>query len=184
MSLNRPSFPHSVVELLRPINAELLARLNSDAQPAGLWRIGESQFQLSRPGALQVIWSMVGGPISRAAQYHGPDEPAKVVGLRRCTLRAEIRTLDARTQGFTDSDIMLAEEVLRALILVWDHQRPADYDTPESPDQEEIWDGFNEEPGQRQILLRYQVTPQLEVHDDPWQFKTIEELEAHGEISQ
>lgn len=184
MSINRPPFPHTTVELLKRINKELLARLNSDPQSAGVWSIGKTQFQLSRPGALQVIWSIIGGPLSRGAQYQGPDEPAKVVALRRCTLQAEIRTIDARTQGFTDEDVMLAEEVLRALVLTWDHQRPADFDSPESPEQEEIWDGFTEDPGQRQIILRYRVTPQLEVHDDPWQFKTITELEAHGEISQ
>lgn len=184
MSLNRPPFPHTTVELLKRINEELIARLNSDPQPNGLWSIGKTQFQLSRPGALQVIWSLIGGPISRAAQYQGQDEPAKVVGLRRCTLQAEIRTIAPQSQGFTDDDMMLAEEVLRALVIAWDAQRPADFDTPDSSEQEEIWDGFNEDPGQRSILCRFRVTPQLEVHADLWLFKTIDSIDDHGAISQ
>lgn len=182
MSINRPSWPHSTVELLEQISNELAMRLNSDPQPAGLWRVEfvTGQFALSRPGALRVIFSIVGGRIMRGAQYHGNEQPAKCVASRVCTIRAEIRTIDARSQGFTKTDLMLADEVLRALILVWDHQRPADYDEEE---QRELWDGFTEEPGQRQIICRYEVTPLLLVHDDPWQFKTINSIESSGSIS-
>lgn len=177
MSLTRPSWVHSSVEVLERINRELVQRLNSDQQPAGLWRIDDSQYALSKPGALRIIWSILGGPIERGAQYHGPDMPAKCVAARRCRLQAEIRTIDARTQGFTSSDLMLAEEVLRHVIIVWNKQRPADYDSDE---QEEDWGPFTEEPGQRQIICRYRVTPLLLVLGDPYLFKTITSVESAG----
>jgi hypothetical protein len=131
MSINRPVWPHSTVELLDQINKELADRLNSDPRPSGLWTVETSQHALSKPGALRVVWSIIGGPIERGAQYHGLQQPAKCVAARRCTVQAEIRTIEPKTEGFTPDDLRLADEVLRAIILVWDHQRPADYDSDE-----------------------------------------------------
>lgn len=175
MSIMRPVWPHSAIEVLTQINSALIKRLNSDAQPSGLWRCENGQLNLSKPGQLRIIWSILGGPIQRGVQYHGPDQPARCVAARQCRLQAEIRTNEPRTQGITDDDIKLAEEVLRALIIVWNQQRPADFDEDQ---QEEQWDGFNENPGQREIVVRYLVTPLLLVHADPYQFKQIETVES------
>lgn len=177
MSVNRPVWPHTAIEVLTQINTSLLKRLNSDAQPAGLWRCENGQLNLSKPGQLRIIWSILGGSIERGVQYHGPDQPARCVAARRCRLQAEIRTNKPNTQGITDDDIKLAEEVLRALIIVWNQQRPADFDEDL---QEEQWDGFSENPGQREIVLQYRVTPLLLVHADPYQFKQIETVESVG----
>lgn len=182
-TMTRPEWPHTTYELLRLINRELEQRLNSDPQPAtGRWtaEFVNGQYALSKPGAIRVIWSLIGGRIERGAQYHGPDQPAKCVALRNCRLQAEIRVVDERSTGLTETDLMLADEVLRAIILVWDHQRPADFDGEE---QEEIWDGFTQEPGQRQIICRYRVTPQLLVHDDPWLYKTADTITMQGQLT-
>ncbi len=175
MSIMRPVWPHSAIEVLTQINNALIKRLNSDAQPSGLWRCENGQLNLSKPGQLRIIWSILGGPITRGVQYHGPDQPARCVAARQCRLQAEIRTNKPDTQGITDDDIKLAEEVLRALVIVWNQQRPADFDEDL---QEEQWDGFSENPGQREIVVRYLVTPLLLVHADPYQFKQIETVES------
>lgn len=176
MSINRPSFPHTVIDVLRKINASLVKRLNSDPQPQGLWVVENGQLALSKPGGNRIIWSIEGGPISRGWQAHGPDEPARCVGIRKLRLSAEIRVNRPNTMGITSEDIEFAEEVLRALIIVWDQQRPADYDEEE---QAETWE-FNESAGQREIILKYRVTILLTVHADPYLWKKFETVESEG----
>lgn len=174
MSINRPSFPHTVIEVLEGINSSLVKRLNSDPQPQGLWTIENGQLNLSKPGGMRIVWIIEGGNISRGWQAHGPDEPARCIGVRKLRLTAEIRVNRPNTMGFTPEDIKLAEEVLRALVIVWDQQRPADYDEEE---QAETWE-FNENAGQREIVLKYRVTILLLVHADPYLFKTIQTVES------
>lgn len=179
-TLNRPPWKHSSVELLIKINQELANRLNSDPQQDYLWAIDPTQFQLSRPGALSITWSIIGGPIRRGWQAYGPDQPAKCVAARLCRLQAEIRTIEPKSVGFTADDMLLAEEVLRQIVIVMNKLYPADYDEDE---QEEQWTGFTDDPGQRQIVCQYRVTPVLLVHGDPFLFKTITSIEDHGEIT-
>jgi hypothetical protein len=183
MSLNRPAWPHTSIEVLEQIASEVAKRLNSDAQPGALWKVEyqSGQLALSKPGALRVIWSLIGGRIERGFQAHGQQQPAKCVATRNCRLQAEIRVMDQQNVGITRTDLMLAEEVLRAIILVWDHQRPADFDSEE---QEETWEAFTEDVGQREVICRYRVTIQLLVHDDPHLFKTIDSISASGEVVQ
>lgn len=177
MSLNRPSWPHSAIQVLQKINAELVDRLNADPAPQALWRAEPGQLNLSKPGGLRVIWSLAGGSIQRGWQVQGPDMPAKCVAIRKLRLQAEVR--QPGTVGITPDTIQQAEEVLRALILVWDHQRPADYDEEE---QSEDWSAFTADPGQREVVCRYSVVILLPVLDDPYLFKTITSIDATGEI--
>jgi hypothetical protein len=170
-TLNRPPWPHSAVEIIAQINRGILERLNSDPQPRYLWTVEPNQYHLSAPGAMRVIWSILGGPIERGAQYHGQGQPGRCVGARRCRLQAEIRTIQPETVGITPEAQLLAEEVVRSLVIVWNKQRPADYDQDL---QEEDWGPFTGDPSQREIVCRYRVTPLLLVHGDPYLFKTIE----------
>lgn len=179
MSINRPAWPHSAIQVLEKINRELVDRLNADPAPQVLWKAEPGQLSLSRPGGLRVIWSLVGGPIHRGWQVQGPSMPAKCVATRVLRLTAEIR--QPGSVGITPDTIQQAEEVLRALVLVWDRQRPADYDEPE---QEEDWAAFTEDPGQREVVLRYSVSILLPVLDDPYLFKTITQIDSMGEIQQ
>jgi len=133
MSINRPSWPHSAIDILEKLNPVLRDRLNSDPRPQGLWAIETGQLNLSRPGSLQLIWSIIGGRIQRGAQYQGPAMPAGCVAVRKLRLQAECRVNKPDTVGITPDDIRQAEEVLRALIIVWNQLRPADFDDEEEP---------------------------------------------------
>lgn len=183
MSTNRPSWPHSAVEVLQQINAALLARLNGDVRPGGgLWTVETGQLNLSKPGGLRIVWSILGGPIQRGAQYQGPYQPAKCIAVRQCRLQAEIRLNKGAAQqvgavGIAPDDIQTAEEVIRALCVVWNQLRPADFDEDL---QEEQWDKFNEDPGQREIVCQYRVTPLLLVLRDPYLFKQIDSIDTTG----
>lgn len=184
MSISRPSWPHSAVEVLASINRELVDRLNADPNPQGLWKVETGQLHLSKPGGLRVVWSLLGGPIQRGWQVQGPDMPARCVALRKLRLRAEIRTSQTgqtgvTTVGLTADTIQTAEEVLRALVLVWDHQRPADYDEEE---QEESWATYTEDPGQREIVCSFTVSILLPVLDDPHLFKRIDAIDSTGVV--
>lgn len=185
MSITRPSWPHSAVEVLASINRELVDRLNADPSQS-LWKVETGQLNLSKPGGLRVVWSILGGPIQRGWQVQGPDMPARCVGIRKLRLRAEIRTSQTgqtgvTTVGLTADTIQRAEEVLRALVLVWDHQRPADYDEEE---QEESWATYTEDPGQREIVCSFAVSILLPVLDDPHLFKRIDAIDSTGMVVQ
>lgn len=176
MSINRPSWPHSAIDILEKLNPVLRDRLNSDQRPQGLWSIETGQLNLSRPGSLQLIWSILGGRIGRGAQYLGPDMPAGCVAVRKLRLQAECRVNRPDTVGITPDDIRQAEEVLRALIIVWNQLRPADFDDEE--EQEEQWSQFSGDPGQTAIIFQYRVTPWLMVLKDPYLFKQIDAIDA------
>jgi hypothetical protein len=178
MSINRPSWPHSAIEVLELINKELVQRLNSAPRPQGLWTIEKGQLNLSKAsGGLRIVWSILGGPIKRGHPFghEDPEQPAPCVAFRRCRLRADIGTDNPNTVGITADDIQQAEEVLRALMIVWNNQRPADYDDEE---QQERWDQFTGEPGQRRIVCQYEVTCLLTVLGDPTLYKTITEADG------
>lgn len=179
MSINRPAWPHSAIQVLQRINAELADRLNADPAPQALWKAESGQLALSKPGGLRVIWSLVGGPIQRGWQVQGPDLPARCVGVRKLRLTAEIR--QPGDVGITADTIQRTEEVLRAIVVVWDHQRPADYDEEE---QSEDWSAFTSDTGQREVVVRYSVTILLPVLDDPYLFKTITSVDSVGEVVQ
>lgn len=173
MSINRPSWPHSAVEVLQQINKELLQRLNSDVRPQGLWSLEVGQLNLSKAGGgLRITWSVLGGRIHRGWPFSEsePEPPADCRAVRVCKLRADISVDNPATVGITPDDQMQAEEVLRALILVCNNQRPADFDEDE---QQESWVGYTEDPGQRKIALRYEWTCLLTVLDDPRLYKII-----------
>lgn len=182
MSTNRPSWPHSAVQVLQDINAALLARLNGDVRPGGgLWQVETGQLNLSKPGALRIVWSILGGPIERGRQVQGPALPAKCIAERQCRLQAEIRLNKGASQqvgsvGITTDDMQAAEEVIRALCIVWNQLRPADFD---GDLQEEEWP-FSDDPAQREIVCRYRVTPQLLVLRDPYLFKQINSIDSTG----
>lgn len=179
MSINRPAWPHSAIQVLEKINRELVDRLNADPAPQALWKAEPGQLNLSKPGGLRIIWSLVGGPIQRGWQVQGPDLPARCVGIRKLRLTAEVR--QPGNVGITTDTIQAAEEVLRALVVVWDHQRPADYDEEE---QSEDWSAFTSDPGQREIVVRYGISILLPVLDDPHLTKTITSVDSVGEIQQ
>lgn len=182
MSVSRPAWPHSAVDILEQLNPVLRDRLNADPQPQGLWGIETGQLNLSRPGALRVIWSILGGRIDRrGAQWLGPDMPAKCIATRKLRLQAECRVNKPGTVGITPDDIRQAEEVLRALLIVWNQLRPADFDDEE--EQEEQWSQFNEDPGQREIVFQCRITLFLPVLKDPYLFKQINSVDSTGEIS-
>ena len=111
--------------------------------------------------------------------------PAKCVAIRKLRLRAEIRTTNTSqgttAVGITPDTIQQAEEVLRALVVVWDHQRPADYDEEE---QSEDWTSFTADPGQREVVCTYTVTVLLPVLADPYLFKRIESIGSTGVVVQ
>jgi hypothetical protein len=178
MSINRPPWPHSAIEVLALINKELLQRLNSDARPQGLWTVEKGQLNLSKAGGgLRIVWSILGGPVKRGHPFghDDPEQPAPCVAFRRCRLRADIGTDNPNTVGITTDDIQQAEEVLRALIIVWNNQRPADFD---EDDQQERWDGFTGNPGVRNVACQYEVVPSLTVLGDPYLYKTITEVDG------
>jgi hypothetical protein len=179
MSINRPSWPHSAVEILQQVNRLLVDRLNADptASAAGLWSVETGQLNLSKPGGHRIIWSIQGGPIARGWQTQGPDMPAKCVAIRMPTLQAEIRYKAAGNVGITTNDIQGAEEVIRALCIVWNQLRPADYDAQEPS---ESWDAFTGDPGQREIVARFSMPLQCLVLQDPYLFKTIDSITAQG----
>lgn len=187
MSINRPSWPHSAIQVLAMINRELADRLNADPAPQALWKVESGQYALSGPGSMRIIWSFIGGSIQRGWQVQGPDQPAKCVGIRKLRLRAEIRTSSTNTSqgsssvGITPDVIQRAEEVIRALVVVWDHQRPADYDEEE---QSEDWGSFTSDPGQREVICSYTVTILLPVLDDPNLTKTITSVDSTGLVQQ
>lgn len=181
MSLMRPDWIHSWAEIQRQISADLVQRLNSDKQPAGLWKIDETQLGLSRPGGQRIIWVIEGGSIARGHQAHGPDMPAPCVAIRRLKLRAEIRTPAIQQVGIDARTLEATEEVLRAVILTVNKYRPADYDVDE---QEESWTDFGESPAQREIVCQYRWTLECLVLGDPHQTKPINQIDATGEIVQ
>ena len=76
---------------------------------------------------------------------------------------------NANTVGLTPDDQQLTEEILRALIIVWNQQRPADFDIDE---QQEGWPNYTGDPGQRQIRAHYEVTCGLTVLADPISTRT------------
>lgn len=180
MSLNRPDWPHSAVQVIQKINAELVQRLNSDPRPAGLWSIDTGQLNLSRSmGGLRIVWSILGGRVQRGWPFAGsgatPEQPAKCVAVRLCRLRADIYCDNPNTVGITPDDQQQTEEILRALMIVWDRQRPADFDLDE---QQEGWPDYTGDPGQRQIRAFYEVTCMLTVLADPYLYKTITEVDG------
>lgn len=179
MSINRPDWKHSWVEVVQQLNAALLQRLNSDPQPGALWRIDDTQMGLSKPGALRLIWVIEGGSISRGWQTHGPDMPAGCIAIRNLRARCEIRVVQTAGQGIDARALQLTEEVLRALLIVWNEQRPADYDGEEP---EEQWDNFTGETAQREIVAQFRITLQLLVLGDPYLLKQIQSIDSTGEI--
>jgi hypothetical protein len=186
VSLNRPSWPHSAVEVLARINRALVDRLNAEPRPQALWTVETGQLNLSKPSGLRIVWSLLGGPVERGAQYHGLDMPARCVAVRKCRLQAEIRLNKGAGQqagavGITPDDLQAVEEVVRALCIVWDEQRPADYS---DSDPEEDWSGFTSEPGQREVVVRVRIQPLLLVLADPYEFKPIESIESTGVVVQ
>lgn len=185
MSITRPDWPHSAVQVLAGINRLVMDRLNADPTQA-LWKVETGQLNLSKPGSLRIIWSILGGPISRGWQTQGPDLPAHCRGIRKCRLQAEIRTNQTgqpgvSAVGITPDTLQKAEEVLRALVLAWDALRPGDFDEQE---QSEDWTPYTEDPGQREIVCRYQMTIQLLVLDDPRLEKTINQVDSTGVVVQ
>ena len=182
MSINRPSWPHSAIEVLQLINRELVQRLNSDPRPQGLWSVETGQLNLSKAGGgLRIVWSVLGGRIMRGWPFSEsePELPAPCRAVRVCRLRADISVDKPDTVGITPNDQMQAEEVLRALILVCNNQRPADFDEDL---QQEAWPGYTGDPGQRKIALSYEWTCLLTVLDDPDLFKTITAVEGMAVI--
>lgn len=162
------------VPLLQQINVELAARLNSDPQPSGLWSIDVGQLSLSKPGAYKIIWRLIGGPVEKASRgQQGFEAVAPKLADRFCRVRCEIRSIEARTVGITAEDINLAERVQRAVIQVVNAQRSADW-----ADGSEDWGQFTEDVAQRQVLFGFEFVIQLNVLDDPYQFKPIESIEA------
>jgi hypothetical protein len=177
MSLNRPDWPHTAVEALDKVNGDLIQRLNSDARPQGLWILETGQLNLSKAGGgLRIVWSILGGPIERGFPFahDDPEQPAPCVAIRQCRLRADIGVDNPNTVGITSDDIKQAEEVLRALMIVWNKNYPADFDKAA---QQERWTGFTGNPGVRQICCQYEVTLELTVLGDPYLYKTITEAD-------
>lgn len=176
MSINRPRWPHSAVQVIQQINAELMQRLNSDPRPQGLWALEVGQLNLSKQGGgLRIVWSILGGRIHRGWPFDG-DPPAPCRAVRLCKIRSDIFCNKPETVGITPDDYQQAEEILRAVILVWNNQRPADYDDDE---QQEGWPAKdNHDVGQRNIHLTYEVNVLLPVLDDPYLFKTITSVES------
>lgn len=161
-----------------------MQRLNSDARPQGLWTIDKGQLNLSRTmGGLRIVWSILGGRIMRGWPFTGsasmPVQPAKCVAVRLCRLRADIFCDNANTVGLTPDDQQLTEEILRALIIVWNQQRPADFDIDE---QQEGWPNYTGDPGQRQIRAHYEVTCGLTVLADPYLYKDITEVDGSAVV--
>ena len=179
MSINRPTWKHSAVEILTDINAALVKRLNTDAQPAGLWKVETGQLNLSKPGHLRIIWSIKGGPIARGFPSQGPDMPAKCVGIWRCKLLAEVRVNEPRTEGITPADLLLGEEVQRALLLVWNEKRQADFD---EEDPVSDWEPFTGNPGQREVGVTFAMPIAIMILGDPYLFKTITSVESTGDL--
>lgn len=179
MSINRPAWKHSWVEVVQQLNASLLQRLNSDPRPDALWKIDDTQMGLSKPGALRLIWVIEGGSISRGFQAHGPDMPAACIAIRNLRARCELRVVQPTAAGIDARSLQLAEEVLRALLIVWNQQRPADYDGEEP---EEQWDNFTGETGPREIVAQFRITLQLLVLKDPYLLKQIQSIDSTGEL--
>lgn len=175
MSINRPAWVHSAVEVLQLINKPLVQRLNSDARPLGLWIVEMGQLNLSKTGGgLRLVWSILGGPIDPGNPFaqQDPEQPAKTYAFRNCTVRADIGVDSPGTVGITADDIQQAEEVLRALIITINDKRPAD-----KKSQIERWAGFTGNPGVRAICCQYEVTLVLSVLGDPILYKDITEAD-------
>lgn len=181
MSINRPSWVHSWAEMVQPINRDLLQRLNSDAQlSGGMWTIDATQMGLSRPGAHRIIWAIEGGSIERGHQAQGPDMPAPCVAIRKLRLRAEIRTASPPNQvGIDLRTMQIAEETLRAVMIILNKHRPADFDYEE---QTEEWEDFTGETGQREIVCKFRWTLACLVLGDPYLTKPINQIDSTGEI--
>ena len=71
-----------------------------------------------------------------------------------------------------------AEDVIRALIIVWQQKKPADYD-----DMQESWDEFTASPGQPMVVAKLSVVPKLCVLGDEYLFKIIDEVQSSGVLN-
>lgn len=179
MSLMTPPWPYSAVQVLRVINTELALRLNSSPSQMGpAWIVESGQMALSKPGSFRVVWSLQGGPVEKGFQFHGPDMPAPGIATRLCRLEAKIQALNPNVSGITDETIKAAEDVIRALIIVWQQRKPADYD-----DMQESWDEFTASPGQPMVVAKLSVVPKLCVLGDEYLFKIIDEVQSSGVLN-
>lgn len=179
MSLMTPPWPYSAVQVLRVINTELAQRLNSSPSQMGpAWIVESGQMALSKPGSFRVVWSLQGGPVEKGFQFHGPDMPAPGIATRLCRLEAKIQALNPNVSGITDETIKAAEDVIRALIIVWQQKKPADYD-----DMQESWDEFTASPGQPMVVAKLSVVPKLCVLGDEYLFKIIDEVQSSGVLN-
>jgi len=179
MSLMTPPWPYSAVQVLRVINTELALRLNSSPSQMGpAWIVESGQMALSKPGSFRVVWSLQGGPVEKGFQFHGPDMPAPGIATRLCRLEAKIQALNPNVSGITDETIKAAEDVIRALIIVWQQKKPADYD-----DMQESWDEFTASPGQPMVVAKLSVVPKLCVLGDEYLFKIIDEVQSSGVLN-
>lgn len=174
-----PPWPYSAVQVLRVINTELALRLNSSPSQMGpAWIVESGQMALSKPGSFRVVWSLQGGPVEKGFQFHGPDMPAPGIATRLCRLEAKIQALNPNVSGITDETIKAAEDVIRALIIVWQQKKPADYD-----DMQESWDEFTASPGQPMVVAKLSVVPKLCVLGDEYLFKIIDEVQSSGVLN-
>lgn len=179
MSLMTPPWPYSAVQVLRVINTELALRLNSSPSQMGpAWIVESGQMALSKPGSFRVVWSLQGGPVEKGFQFHGPDMTAPGIATRLCRLEAKIQALNPNVSGITDETIKAAEDVIRALIIVWQQKKPADYD-----DMQESWDEFTASPGQPMVVAKLSVVPKLCVLGDEYLFKIIDEVQSSGVLN-
>ena len=106
--------------------------------------------------------------------------PAPCVAIRKLRLRAEIRTASPPNQvGIDLRTMQIAEETLRAVMIILNKHRPADFDYEE---QTEEWEDFTGETGQREIVGNFRWTLACLVLGDPYLTKPINQIDSTGEI--